>query len=72
MLWIHKGYCVVKKWCEMFVLKLSGIQILLLLNKLPHLTKNMLLFKIGKIYKSLTNLYIIYLKVYELILFIQD
>ena len=26
MLWIHKGYFVVKNWCEMFVLKLSGIQ----------------------------------------------
>ena len=26
VLWIYKGYCVVKKQCEMFVLKLSGIQ----------------------------------------------
>ena len=26
VLWIHKGYCVVNSWCEMFVLKLSGIQ----------------------------------------------
>ena len=23
---IHKGYCVVKSWCKMFVLKISGIQ----------------------------------------------
>ena len=23
--WIHKGYCLVKSWCEMFVLKHSGI-----------------------------------------------
>ena len=26
---IHKGYFVVKNWCEMFVLKLSGIQIII-------------------------------------------
>ena len=26
-LWIHKGYFVVKSWCEIFVLKRSGIQI---------------------------------------------
>ena len=26
VLWIHKGYLVMKSWCEMFVLKLSGIQ----------------------------------------------
>ena len=27
VLWIHEGYCVVKSRCEMFILKLSGIQI---------------------------------------------
>ena len=26
VLWIHKGYCVVKNYFEIFVLKLSGIQ----------------------------------------------
>ena len=25
VLWIHKGHFALKKWCEMFVLKLSGI-----------------------------------------------
>ena len=28
--WIHRGYCVVKSWCEMSVLKLFGIEILII------------------------------------------
>ena len=32
VLWIHKGYFVVKSWCEMFVLKLFGIQNIHLFN----------------------------------------
>ena len=37
MLWVHKGYFVLKKMVEMFVLKISGIQIRIALAQEYHL-----------------------------------
>ena len=53
MLWIHKGYCVVKNWCEMFVLQLSGIQ-----NPLNNL---MVYFYVNLIFLLLYIICIIYI-----------
>ena len=40
VLWIHKGYFVVKNWCEMFVIKLSGIKSLFYIRNLKYCTFN--------------------------------